>query len=148
MPTECNGNREHIAIAYGSEPCPLCASHAQIRSLQEAVHVEQDLNAQWQARALKAERAHELEKGERERVWEQRNALRAELDFSKAFYDVVVKERALLLVENERLKADQADWRSGVEHIASAAGLNTAHCITIARKILKMRAALDEKGQC
>jgi len=35
-PGECNGNGEHMAILYGSEPCPLCASHAEIERLRTA----------------------------------------------------------------------------------------------------------------
>lgn len=36
---ECNGNGTHIAIRYGSPPCPLCASHRLIRLLQDALRV-------------------------------------------------------------------------------------------------------------
>lgn len=34
---QCNGNKSHIAIIYGSEPCPLCASHRCIADLLAAL---------------------------------------------------------------------------------------------------------------
>lgn len=30
-------NKEHVAIIYGSQPCPLCASHEEIKKLEAKV---------------------------------------------------------------------------------------------------------------
>lgn len=34
---ECNGNGAHIAIRYGSQSCPLCASHDRIKEAEDLV---------------------------------------------------------------------------------------------------------------
>lgn len=35
MTFDCN--KDHIAIIYGSQPCPLCASHARIVKLERCI---------------------------------------------------------------------------------------------------------------
>ncbi len=34
---ECNGDRSHIAIQYGSQPCPLCSCHDKIKEAEETI---------------------------------------------------------------------------------------------------------------
>ena len=39
---------EHIAILYGSEPCPLCASHETIENLKGLLrHIDKELGGEF-----------------------------------------------------------------------------------------------------
>lgn len=47
MSYECNGNGTHIAIAYGSEPCPLCSCYKEIDRILDAYdNLSEDLKGE------------------------------------------------------------------------------------------------------